>query len=136
MSDTIHPLALEQPPFAEVLGINIISATAEKVVAEMVAGPQLINRNGVLHGGALMGLADNIGGTLAFLHLADGQTTTTMESKTNFFRAVPAGDLVRAEAIPLHAGRKTVVVQTSLYRADGKLAAMVTQTQFTIPLTK
>lgn len=128
-------MAVEQPPFADLLGIRIVSATAEKVVAEMVAGPLLINRNGVLHGGALMGLADNIGGTLAFLHLAEGHTTTTMESKTNFFRAVPAGDLVRAECVALHAGRKTLVAQTSLYRSDGKLAAMVTQTQFTIPLS-
>lgn len=133
MTQEIHPIAQDQPPFARLLGLKIVSATAEKVVAEMIATPELINRNGVLHGGALMGLADNIGGTLAFLYLEEGQTTTTMESKTNFFRAVPAGDLVRAEAVPLHTGRKTVVVQTSLYRSDGKLAAMVTQTQFTLP---
>lgn len=132
MAEKIHPVALDQPPFARHLGLEIVSATAEKVVATMVAGPALINRNGVLHGGALMGLADNIGGTLAFLHLGPGEGTTTMESKTNFFRAVPPGDVVRAEAVPLHLGRKTIVVQTTLYRGDGKMAAQVVQTQFTL----
>jgi 1,4-dihydroxy-2-naphthoyl-CoA hydrolase len=114
------------------LGLRIVSATAEKVVAEMPASPQLINRNGVLHGGAVIGLADNIGGTLAFLNLGPGEGTTTIESKTNFFRAIPASDLVRAESVPLHIGRKSMVVQTSIFRGDGKLAAMVTQTQFTL----
>jgi uncharacterized protein (TIGR00369 family) len=132
MPDPIHPVALDQPPFARHLGLKIVSATAEKVVAEMTVTPELINRNGVLHGGAIMALADNIGGTLAFVNLVPGEGTTTMESKTNFFRAVPAGDTLRAEAVALHKGRKTVVVQTTLYRGDGKLAAQVTQTQFTL----
>ncbi|GAB1361249.1 PaaI family thioesterase [Rhodobacter sp.] len=133
MADPIHPIALDQPPFAHHIGLKIVSATSDLVVAEMVAAPQLLNRNGVLHGGALIGLADNIGGTLAMVNLAPGDRTTTMESKTNFYRAVPPGDLIRAEVIPLHRGRRTMVVQTSIYRSDGKLAAQVTQTQFTLP---
>lgn len=132
MAEPIHPVAADQPPFAHHLGLRIVSATAEKVVAELTATPQLINRNGVLHGGALIGLADNVGGTLAFLNLGPGQGTTTLESKTNFFRAVPAGDTIRAEAVPLHLGRKTMVIQISIFRGDGKLAAQVTQTQFTL----
>lgn len=132
MAEEIHPIAADQPPFAAHLGLKIVSATAEKVVAELVATPELINRNGVLHGGVVMALADNIGGTLAFVNLGPGEGTTTLESKTNFFRAIPAGDKVRAEAVPLHLGRKTMVIQTSILRSDGKLAAQVTQTQFTL----
>lgn len=132
MSGAIHPTALEQPAFAELLGLSVVEASLERVVAELRATPALINRNGVLHGGAIMGLADNMGGTAAFLHLGPGQGTTTLESKTNFFRAVPAGDLVRAVTEALHIGRKTMIFQTKIFRADGKLAAMVTQTQLTL----
>ncbi|MEZ5796695.1 MAG: PaaI family thioesterase [Paracoccaceae bacterium] len=130
--DEIHPVALDQPPFAQHLGIRILAARPDRVEAEMTAGPDLINRNGVLHGGAIMALADNIGGTGAFMNLAPGEGTTTLESKTNFLRAVPPGDRVRAVAVPLHIGRKTQVWQTTLYRSDGKVAAIVTQTQFTL----
>jgi 1,4-dihydroxy-2-naphthoyl-CoA hydrolase len=131
-TDAIHPIARDQPPFAEHLGMRILSATADQVVGEMTASPELINRNGVLHGGAIMALADNLGGTGAFVNLAKDQGTTTIESKTNFFRAIPAGDVVRAVSVPLHRGRKTMVWQTSLYRSDGKLAALVTQTQMVL----
>ena len=99
----------------------------------MLVTPELINRNGVLHGGAIMALADNLGGTGAFINLAEGQGTTTIESKTNFLRAVPAGDVLRALSIPLHRGRTTQVWQTTLYRGDGKVAAIVTQTQMVLP---
>lgn len=122
-----------QPPFARHLGMRIVSARPDEVVAEMTAVPELINRNGVLHGGAVMALADNTGGTATFIHLAAGETTTTVESKTNFFRAVPAGDTVRAVATLLHNGRRTKVWQTAIYRGDGKLAAQVTQTQMILP---
>lgn len=134
MTDRVTEVANQQPPFSRLLGMKLISATADKVVFEMLATPELMNRNGVLHGGAVIALADNIGGTLAMVNIEEGASTTTMESKTNFFRSVPPGDLVRAEAIFLHRGRRTMVVQTSLYRSDGKMAAMVTQTQFTLPV--
>ncbi|MFE3838018.1 PaaI family thioesterase [Pseudogemmobacter sonorensis] len=128
----IHPIAAEQPPFARHLGLRLLSATPERVEAEMVAAPDLINRNGHLHGGAIMALADNLGGTAAFLNLGPGEGTTTVESKTNFFRPVPAGEKVRAVAVPLHLGRSTQVWQTTLTLANGKIAAIVTQTQFTL----
>lgn len=83
------------PPFAEHLGIRIVSESALEVVLEMTVTADHINRNGVLHGGALMALADNSGGTAAFHHLKAGESTTTTESKTNFFRAVTLGDTVR-----------------------------------------
>jgi uncharacterized protein (TIGR00369 family) len=95
----------------------------------MLAGPSLINRNGTLHGGAVMGMADHLGGLGAFLNIAPTESTATVESKTNFFRAIPAGDLVTGISILLHGGRQTMVWQTTLTRSDGKMAALVTQTQ-------
>lgn len=129
----IPPDALLQPPFALLLDIRIVSAAPDRVEAEMRASPNLMNRNGVLHGGAIMALADNVGGVAASLGLKEGAMTTTLESKTNFFRSIPEGDLVRAIAVPLHQGRKTEVWQTSILRSDGKLAAQVIQTQMTLP---
>lgn len=118
-----------QPAYARHLGIRVVSATPEEVVAEMPVAPELINRNGVLHGGALMSLADNTGGTATFLHLAADEFTTTSESRTYFFRSLQAGDTARAVARLLHNGRTMKIWQISIYRGDGKLAAQVSQTQ-------
>ncbi len=126
----LDPHAL--PPFAQHIGMRLISADKDRVVGELPVTPELVNRNGVLHGGALMSFADNMGGTLATLYLTPGQMTTTVESKTNFLRAISLGDIARAEAVPLHAGRRTVVAETRIYLGDGKLAAVVTQTQMTL----
>lgn len=131
-TDQTHPLADVQPPFADHLGIRILSAQPDRVEAEMLATPALINRNGTLHGGAVMGMADHLGGVGAFLNIGPTESTATVESKTNFFRAIPAGDLVTAVSILLHGGRQTMVWQTTLTRADGKMAAMVTQTQIVL----
>ena len=128
----LHPIARDQPPFALHLEMRIIFAEPHQVEAEMEVTPAHINRNGVLHGGAIMALADNVGGTGTFLNLKPGEGTTTIESKTNFFRAVPAGDRVRAIAVPLHIGRRTQVWQTTILRGDGKVAALVTQTQMVL----
>lgn len=125
-------IAADQPPFARTLGIRVISATPDEVVAEMVAAPELLNRNGTLHGGAVMAICDNMGGTATFLNLKPGQGTVTVESKTNFLRAIPAGDTVRCTSIPLHKGRKTQIWQTTVCRGDGKVAAIVTQTQMVL----
>ena len=84
----------------------------------------------MLHGGALMAFADNLGGTAATANLpATGGSTATIESKTNFFAGIPHGDVAKAECTPLHRGRTTTVWQTRITRGDGKLAAIVTQTQ-------
>jgi 1,4-dihydroxy-2-naphthoyl-CoA hydrolase len=98
-------------------------------VAEIVVREELTNRNGSLHGGAVIGIADNMGGTATFVNMPAGAGTTTIESKTNFFAAVPAGDTIRAECTPLHRGRTTMVWQTRIIRGDGRLAAIVIQTQ-------
>jgi 1,4-dihydroxy-2-naphthoyl-CoA hydrolase len=125
----IQAVAGEQPPFARLMGLKIVEVTRDKVVAEVVVREELTNRNGGLHGGAVMGIADNLGGTATFVNMPKGAGTTTIESKTNFFAAVPAGDTIRAECTPLHRGRTTMVWQTRIIRGDGRLAAIVTQTQ-------
>jgi uncharacterized protein (TIGR00369 family) len=121
-----------QPPFARLLGAQIVEATWDRVVAEIVVREELTNRNGVLHGGAIMAIADNLGGAASFINIPAGASTTTIESKTNFFVAVPVGDKLRAECTPLHRGRTTMVWQTRIIRGDGRLAALVTQTQLII----
>jgi uncharacterized protein (TIGR00369 family) len=94
----------------------------------------LRNPNGVLHGGVLMAMADNLGGRGTMVNLAPGASTATIESKTNFFAPIPGGDVAHAECTPLHKGKMTMVWQTRITRgSDGKLAAMVTQTQMVIP---
>jgi 1,4-dihydroxy-2-naphthoyl-CoA hydrolase len=116
-------------PFASAIGIELLEATPELVVSRLQWSPERCTTGGVMHGGALMALADNGGGVCAFMNLPEGaRGTATIESKTNFLRAVRDG-AVTASSRPLHAGRTMVVVETELVRADGKLAAKVTQTQ-------
>jgi uncharacterized protein (TIGR00369 family) len=131
-NDRIRGVMEHQPPFARLLGLRITFASADRVEAELVITDQLGNSNGAAHGGALMALADNIGGTAAWLNLREGQGTTTLESKTNFLRPVPVGETARAVCVPLHKGRTTMVWQTTVSRADGKTAAIVTQTQMVL----
>jgi len=125
----MNEAANKQPPFAEFLGITVTHVSPERVTAELVVRDDLNNRFGILHGGAIMALADNLGGTATTANLKPGQSTTTIESKTNFFAAVPIGDVAKAECTPLHRGRTTMVWQTRITRGDGKLCALVTQTQ-------
>ena len=121
--------AIEQPPFSRFLGIRIVHLSPDRVQAELDVREEFKNRGGVMHGGALMAYADSLGGTTSHANLRPGQRTTTIESKTNFFAGIPIGDTARAEWVPLHRGRTTIVVQTRITRRDGKLAAVVTQTQ-------
>ena len=123
----------EQPPFAGFMGMKVTLVSPERVTAEMVVTEQLSNRNGVLHGGAVMALADNLGGTATIANLSDGMSTATLESKTNFFAGIPIGNTARAECTPLHRGRSTMVWQTRITRGDGRLCALVIQTQIVIP---
>jgi uncharacterized protein (TIGR00369 family) len=125
-----------QPPFAALMGMKITHVSRDKVTAEMLVRDELENRMGVLHGGALMALADNLGGTATIANLPDGARTATIESKTNFFAPIPIGDTAYAECTPLHKGRSTMVWQTRVTRKDGKLCAIVTQTQIVIPAGK
>jgi uncharacterized protein (TIGR00369 family) len=128
-ADPVQLVADAQPPFSRLLGGKIVEVSRDRVVAEVVVREDLTNRNGALHGGAVMAIADNLGGTATFINLPAGAGTTTIESKTNFFAAIPLGDTLRAECTPLHRGRTTMVWQTRITRSDGRLAALVTQTQ-------
>jgi 1,4-dihydroxy-2-naphthoyl-CoA hydrolase len=132
----MNDAANKQPPFAEFLGIRITHVSPERVTAELPMREELNNRFGIMHGGAIMALADNLGGTATTANLKDGQSTTTIESKTNFFAAVPIGDVAKAECTPLHRGRTTMVWQTRITRGDGKLCALVTQTQLVLTRDK
>jgi 1,4-dihydroxy-2-naphthoyl-CoA hydrolase len=119
----------EIAPLAGTLGIEVTQANPDEVRGGMDWAPEKCTAAGVLHGGALMAFADTLGGVCAFLNLPDGATTTaTVESKTNFFRAVREG---RVEAVtrPLHVGRSFIVVQTDLLDAEQRRVAQVTQTQ-------
>jgi uncharacterized protein (TIGR00369 family) len=102
------------------------------VVGEIDADERHLNNHGIVHGGAMMAFADDLGGTAAGLNIPSGTSTTTIESKSNFFRACKPGRLTGI-AVPVHVGRSTIVVQTQIFGADGKLAAMVTQTQLVVP---
>jgi len=123
----------QPPPFASTLGITVTHSSPDRIEAELHVGPELGNRNGNMHGGAVMALADDLGGAATIINLPDNTTTATIESKTNFFAAINVGDIARAECTPLHRGRTTMVWQTKITRGDGKLAAIVTQTQLVIP---
>lgn len=116
-------------PFAELLGIEVLEASPDLVRARLEWSPERCTTGGIMHGGALMGLADNSGGICAFLNMPEGATgTATIESKTNFLRGVRGG-AVTATTRPLHKGRTMAVLETELVSDDGKLAAKVTQTQ-------
>jgi uncharacterized protein (TIGR00369 family) len=116
-------------PYTAVLGIEMVSASPHEVRARLGWRPDLCTAGGVLHGGALMGLADNTGGFCAYLNLPESAAgTATIESKTNFFGPVRDG-YVHALSRPLHTGRRTIVVDTELYDDAGRLVARVTQTQ-------
>jgi uncharacterized protein (TIGR00369 family) len=119
-------------PFAELLGIRVTTSTPDLVEAEMPVRADLCTVPAVLHGGAVMALADSVGALATVLNLPEGTWTTTIESKTNFLAALPAGEVARATCTPVHKGRTTMVWQTKISRADGRLAAIVTQTQLVV----
>lgn len=126
----------EALPFAKLLGLELLSVTPDRVEAELRVRADLCTRPAVLHGGAVMALADTLGAIATGANLPEGATTTTIESKTNFFAAIPLGDTARAECAPLHRGRTTMVWQTKITRGDGRMAALVTQTQLVMPATR
>ena len=126
MSDPAELLQLM--PFATELGIELDAAEPGEVRGRLAWAPERCTAGGVMHGGALMALADSLGGICAFLNLPEGAQTTTTGSSTTFMRAVREGE-VNAVARPLHAGRTVIVVQTDLHDVAGRRVAQVTQTQ-------
>ncbi|MGX1198202.1 PaaI family thioesterase [Parvibaculum sp. MBR-TMA-1.3b-4.2] len=122
-----HPL-----PFANLLGLELVSAGPDKVVARLKVEKRHCTLPDILHGGAIMTLADTAGAVATVLNLPKGATTTTVESKTNFLASVPVGDVATATCEPFHKGGKLMVWQTKVTRGDGRLCAVVTQSQMVL----
>jgi uncharacterized protein (TIGR00369 family) len=120
-------------PFAKLMGVSVLEASPQRVVAELVVREELCTTGGRMHGGAMMAFADTLGGIGGFMALPQGATaTTTLESKTNFLGGAALGTTVRGEATPVHVGRTTSVWTTKITSADGKPVALVTQTQLVL----
>jgi uncharacterized protein (TIGR00369 family) len=123
---------LFQPLFPGLMGMRLTEAGAERVVAELPVRPDLCTTGGILHGGASMAFADTLGAVGTFLNLPEGKGTTTTDSSTKFIGAAKVGTTVIGECVALHRGRTTMVWQTSIRTADGRLCAVVTQTQLVL----
>lgn len=130
MSDEALKMLKSMPlPFAELLGLEIVSAEPDKVVARLAVRKELCTIPDILHGGAIMSLADTVGAIATVLNISGGATTTTVESKTNFLAAIPLGDVAEATCTPHHKGGRLMVWETKIRRGDGRLAVVVTQSQ-------
>ena len=120
-------------PLSRLLGLEMVSSEKDRIVAEFRVTESLCTTGRIMHGGAIMSVADTLGGIGAFLNLPEGhKTTTTIESKTNFLRGAPLDSSVSAECLPLHVGRRMSVWQTTLRNEEGKSIAVVTQTQMVL----
>jgi uncharacterized protein (TIGR00369 family) len=131
-SNVLSPAAIQQlidPQFPGLLGIELVETGADRVVGRLPVRPEICTVGGILHGGAVMGFADTLGAVGTFLNMAPGSTTTTIESSTKFLAAAPQGTVLTGEATALHKGRTTMVWQTMIRREDGRLCAVVSQTQ-------
>lgn len=130
--DELERLRRTVLPFAELLGIRYTGAAKDKVTAELPVRADLCTLPAVLHGGAVMAFADTLGAAATILNLPEGAGTTTIESKTNFLAPAPAGSTVLGETVPVHRGRRTMVWQTRITTTEGRLVALVTQTQMVL----
>jgi 1,4-dihydroxy-2-naphthoyl-CoA hydrolase len=125
-------LASTGMPFSDLMGVEIVDRAKDRVVGRLWVREDLCTAGGILHGGAYMAFADALGAIGGVLNLAPGTRTTTLESKTNFLRGAPVGSTVTGESTPLHIGRRSSVWQTRITNDEGKLLALVTQTQLVI----
>ena len=123
---------LMQPLFPGLMGVRLTELTPERVVAEMLVRPDLCTAGGILHGGAYMAFADTLGAVGTVVNLQGGKRTTTTDSSTKFMAAARLNTTVTGESVALHRGRTTMVWQTSIRNAEGKLCAVVTQTQLVL----
>lgn len=124
------------PGFARLMGVELTATELDRIVGTLTVRDELTNGSGVIHGGALMAFADTLGAIATMVNLPDGAQTTTMESKTNFIAPAPTGTTLTGEATPIHKGRTTMIWQTRITRPDGRLVALVTQTQLVMPAPK
>ena len=129
----LEKICLLRMPFAELAGITFVEADKDRVVARMLVRPDLCTISHTIHGGAVMAFADSVGAAATLINLPeDAKGTTTIESKTNFIGSAREGTTVVATATPVHRGRRTQVWQTRLETEEGKLVAIVTQTQMVL----
>jgi uncharacterized protein (TIGR00369 family) len=119
-------------PFGALLGIRYLTASKDKVTAELTVREELCTRPAVLHGGVIMAFADTLGAAATVLNLPPGAGTTTIESKTNFLASAPLGSKVIGETTPVHRGKRTMVWQTRITNQEGRAVALVTQTQMVL----
>ena len=124
---------LIEPLFPGLMGVRVLEAAPERVVGSMQVRPDLCTGGGILHGGAYMAFADTLGAIGTIVNLPPNTRTTTTDSSTKFIAAAKVNTTVTGESIALHRGRTTMVWQTSIRNADGKLCAVVTQTQLVLP---
>ena len=129
MTDVARLQQLIEPLFPGLMGVRLLEASSTRIVAEMLVRPDLCTAGGILHGGASMAFADTLGAVGTIVNLAPGKTTTTTDSSTKFTAGAKLGSTVRGEAVALHRGRTTQVWQTTITNEQGKLCAVVTQTQ-------
>jgi uncharacterized protein (TIGR00369 family) len=132
MTDLASIQALLDPPFPGLMGVRISALAADRVVAEMKVRADLCTAGGILHGGAYMAFADTLGAVGTLPNLAPGKRTTTTDSSTKFIAGARLDTIVTGESVALHRGRTTMVWQTSIRNAEGKLCALVTQTQLVL----
>jgi uncharacterized protein (TIGR00369 family) len=118
--------------FPDLMGLQLTEVTPEKVVATLAVRPDLCTTGGILHGGAVMAFADTLGAVGTFVNLPAGKGTTTVESSTKFIGAAKVGSTVTGESVAVHRGKTTMVWQTSIRNPEGKLCALVTQTQLVL----
>ena len=130
--DLLDKVQDRELPFSKLLGIEFVSATLDKVVAVITVRNDLCTMFDTVHGGCLMAFADTLGATGTIINLPEGARTTTIESKTNFIAAAPLGARLTGESTPIHRGRRTQVWQTRITTAEGRLVAVVTQTQMVL----
>ena len=119
--------------FPGLMGVKLVEATQDKIVASMLVRPDLCTAGGICHGGAYMAFADTVGAIGTVMNLPPNARTTTIESKTNFLGAAAVNTTITAESTPLHRGKTTMVWQTMIRSEAGKLCAVVTQTQMVLP---
>jgi 1,4-dihydroxy-2-naphthoyl-CoA hydrolase len=135
MTTTIPLAAMQrllQPLLPGLMGVTLLEMSPERVLAEMEVRPDLCTAGGILHGGAYMAFADTLGAVGTVLNLPEGKRTTTTDSSTKFIGGAKAGTRVTGESVALHRGRTTMVWQTTIRSAEGKLCAVVTQTQLVL----
>lgn len=123
---------LIQPLFPGLMGVRVLEVTPERVLAELEVRPDLYTSGGIMHGGAYMAFADTLGAVGTLVNLPAGKGTTTTDSSTKFIAGAKVHTTVRGESVALHRGRTTMVWQTSITNAQGKLCAVVTQTQLVL----